>query len=179
MPDGPAVVLVRLTVAQMRALAAGDRTGPAAELSLTLPDELTASRWWATRADLVERDPTDTWSAVRLIVRDGTVVGNAGFHGPPDDTGGVEIGYTVYAAYRRQGIARAVLGRMVAEARASSAVRTVRLSVAPDNAPSLGLTRSAGFVQTGEQMDDEDGLELVFELPVGRGDQGAGDPVPT
>ena len=165
--------LVPLTVAQMRALAAGNRTGPAAELGLALPAELQASRWWAARAEMVERDPADTWSAVRLVVRDGTVVGNVGFHGPPDEAGMVEVGYTVYAAYRRQGIARAVLGQMVAEARASAAVRVVRLSVSPDNAPSLGLTRSAGFVQTGEQMDDEDGLELVFELPVG-----PGDPVP-
>ena len=168
----PAIRLVRLTVAQMRALAAGNRTGPAAELGLALPDELVPSRWWTARADLVDRDPTDTWSAVRLVVRDGVVVGNTGFHGPPDDAGMVEIGYTVYAAYRRQGIARAVLGELVAEARASPAARVVRLSVSPDNEASLGLTRSAGFVQAGEQMDDEDGLELVFELPVGPDDPG-------
>lgn len=167
------ITLRPLTPAQMRALGAGDRAGVVAELGLDLPAELKASQWWASRAARVEQDPRDTWSSVRLILRSGCVVGNAGFHGPPDDDAMVEIGYEVYPAHRRQGIARAVLGQLVAEARASPAVRTVRLSVSPDNAASLGLTRSAGFRQTGEQMDPDDGLELVFELPVG-----PGDPIP-
>jgi hypothetical protein len=34
------------------------------------------------------------------------------------------------------------------------------------NAPSLAIVRRLGFVQTGEYWDDEDGLELVFELDV-------------
>jgi len=36
-------------------------------------------------------------------------------------------------------------------------------SVAPDNLASLAIVRKLGFVQTGEQWDDEDGLELVWE----------------
>jgi hypothetical protein len=40
-------------------------------------------------------------------------------------------------------------------------------SVSPDNEPSLVLIRKLGFVQTGDQWDDEDGLELVFELDSG------------
>ena len=34
----------------------------------------------------------------------------------------------------------------------------------PDNEPSLAIIRRLGFTQTGEAMDEEDGLELVFEL---------------
>ena len=33
-----------------------------------------------------------------------------------------------------------------------------------DNEPSLAIIRRLGFTQTGEAMDEEDGLELVFEL---------------
>jgi len=39
----------------------------------------------------------------------------------------------------------------------------VRASVAPGNAPSLGLIAPLGFVHIGEQIDERDGLELVFE----------------
>jgi RimJ/RimL family protein N-acetyltransferase len=39
-----------------------------------------------------------------------------------------------------------------------------RVSIAPDNAPSLALAAKLGFQRTGEQMDPEDGLEYVFEL---------------
>ena len=37
-------------------------------------------------------------------------------------------------------------------------------SVSPDNLPSLNLIAEHGYVQIGEQMDDVDGLELVFEM---------------
>ncbi len=36
-------------------------------------------------------------------------------------------------------------------------------SIAPENEPSLLLAAGFGFVQTGTQMDDVDGLEPVFE----------------
>jgi L-amino acid N-acyltransferase YncA len=44
-------------------------------------------------------------------------------------------------------------------------VRTVRASVSPGNVASLALVRSLGFRQVGEQWDEIDGLELVFERP--------------
>ena len=37
-------------------------------------------------------------------------------------------------------------------------------SATPDNEPSLAIIRKLGFRQTGEAIDEEDGLELVFEL---------------
>jgi ribosomal-protein-alanine N-acetyltransferase len=43
-------------------------------------------------------------------------------------------------------------------------VTRVRASVRPDNAPSLRLVRRWGFTEVGEQWDDEDGLETVFEV---------------
>jgi RimJ/RimL family protein N-acetyltransferase len=38
------------------------------------------------------------------------------------------------------------------------------VSISPDNAASLALAGKLGFVRTGEQMDDIDGLEYVFGL---------------
>ena len=39
----------------------------------------------------------------------------------------------------------------------------MRATVAPDNAPSLAVVDRAGFRHVGEQEDEVDGLELVFE----------------
>ena len=166
--------LVPLTAGQMRALADGDRTSVSGALGITVPDEVVAGGWWRHRAGLLEANPADPWSAVRLLVRDGVVVGNAGFHGPPDDAGMVEVGYTVSPAFRRRGIARAALAALTTQARRDPAVLVLRATVAPDNEASLGLVRSAGTRHVGEQVDDQDGLELVFELPVGPGDTTGG-----
>jgi [ribosomal protein S5]-alanine N-acetyltransferase len=50
----------------------------------------------------------------------------------------------------------------LAEERAG--VRHFVLSVSPENDPSLAIVRKLGFVRTGEQIDEEDGLEHIFEL---------------
>ena len=45
-------------------------------------------------------------------------------------------------------------------------VRRFRASVAPDNERSLNLIGKLGFARTGEQWDERDGLEWVYELEV-------------
>ena len=101
---------------------------------------------------------------VRAVVVDPDgVVGHAGFHGPPDAGGTVEVGYTVAPSLRGRGHATAALHALVDEAQRSPGVRVVRATVAPDNAPSLAVVRRVGFVHVGEQVDEVDGLELVFE----------------
>jgi ribosomal-protein-alanine N-acetyltransferase len=47
-------------------------------------------------------------------------------------------------------------------------VTAFRASVSPNNERSLHLIGKLGFECVGEQMDPEDGLELVFELPAKR-----------
>jgi RimJ/RimL family protein N-acetyltransferase len=81
----------------------------------------------------------------------------------------VEIGYSVAPEHRRQGYARAMLAELLRRAAADPAVRTVRASISPGNAASLATISGFGFAKVGEQWDDEDGLELVFEVPANRG----------
>ncbi|WP_329394559.1 GNAT family N-acetyltransferase [Streptomyces melanogenes] len=72
---------------------------------------------------------------------DGAVVGDAGFHRPPDEAGMVEVGFSVVPGYRRQGCARAMLRALLVRAAAEPAVRTVRARVKPDNDASLATHR--------------------------------------
>ncbi|MGD0246728.1 MAG: GNAT family N-acetyltransferase, partial [Streptosporangiaceae bacterium] len=47
-------------------------------------------------------------------------------------------------------------------------VRTVRATISPDNVASYQLVSQYGFTETGEQWDDEDGLEIIYEVDAQR-----------
>ena len=96
------------------------------------------------------------------------MIGHCGFHGNPgvNEKGrsdGVEIGYTIYEAFRGRGYATEAVRGLIDYARGEG-MGVVVASVAPDNEPSLAIVRKLGFVETGSHWDDEDGLELEFEL---------------
>lgn len=161
---------VKLTRAAMTALSDGDlsRAGAEAGIALT-PYFVTeeARGLWRLRTEQVTADPGSAEWITRAVVAEpeGKVIGYAGYHGPPDDAGMVEIGYSVDPEYRRQGFARAILSGLLRRAAAEPAVRTARVSISPDNVASLATIAGFGFVKTGEQWDEEDGLETVFEVP--------------
>ena len=52
-------------------------------------------------------------------------------------------------------------------AAAEPGIRTVRATISPDNAASLATIAGFGFTEAGEQWDEEEGLELIFERPAG------------
>ena len=159
---------VRLPPPVLTALLDGDLAGASARCGVELPPLFLQEGWlWRLRLDQVRADPTaQDWVVRAVVVEPDGVVGHAGFHGPPDADAVVEVGYTVLPHLRGRGYGHAALRALVAEAAASPQVRVVRASVQPGNAASLAVVRAAGFVLVGEQVDDEDGLELVHELAV-------------
>jgi RimJ/RimL family protein N-acetyltransferase len=162
-----AVRFVRLPLAALDALLAGDLAAASALADVPLTAYILDHGWlWQIRAEQVRRDPAAADWVARAAVIDDVVVGHAGFHGPPDDNGMVEVAYSVDPAFRRRGYATAMLEAAIAWAATDPAVRTVRASISPDNAASLATLRPFGFVEAGEQWDEEDGLELLFELEV-------------
>jgi RimJ/RimL family protein N-acetyltransferase len=169
----PRVRIVHLSPEALAALGARDL--PAAiELSglpltpYTVSDERVGV--WQRRAVQVVDVPEDLpWVTGVLVDEDtGAVVGGAGFHAAPDENGMVEVGYGVDPAHRRRGYARAALLLMIDRARSDPSVRVFRVTVSPENTASLGLVAQLPFVEVGEQWDDEDGLETIFEMPVAR-----------
>jgi RimJ/RimL family protein N-acetyltransferase len=162
----PEVRFVRLPLEALDALLAGDLPAASRLAGVELTPYILEHGWlWQIRADQVRRDPAAADWVARAAVVDGVVVGHAGFHGPPDADGMVEVAYSVDPAYRRRGYARAMLAAAIAWAATDPAVRTIRASVSPDNEASLATLRPFGFVQVGEQWDEEDGVELLFEVP--------------
>ena len=121
----------------------------------------------ARRHAQLTADPSEEpWLFRAAVLRaTGQVVGKVGFHAPPAADGSVEIGYRVGLPHRGQGLATEMaigLIRWGAGEGATSCVASVR----PDNAPSLAIVRRLGFVRTGEQIDEIDGLEWIFTLPL-------------
>lgn len=123
-------------------------------------------RVWQRRSRQIRADASSAGWITRAIldVERQVVVGRAGYHGPPDAAGMVEIGYSVDPSYRRQGYARAAVVALLDRAAREPAVRTVRATISPDNTASRCLVAQFGFAEVGEQWDDEDGLETIFEV---------------
>ena len=141
-------------------------------------------RFLRRRLEEIRRRPeAQKWLVRAILVSgpDGAVMaGHAGFHGPPGVNGpgyedALELGYTVFPEHRGRGYATEAAAALIAWARGQGVARFVA-SVAPGNEPSLVIVSRLGFVRTGEQWDDEDGLELVFELDASRTAAGAPRP---
>ncbi len=169
--SGPRVRIVHLTGPTFDALAAGDLAGADTISPVPLTAYFAGPQWrsvWRMRSDQVRRDPASAAWVTGVVWDDDLrrAVGRAGFHGPPDATGMVEIGYAVDPDHRRRGYARAALESLLRRARDEPAVRTVRATIAPDNTASRDLVVQYGFTVVGEQWDEEDGREIVHEVDV-------------
>lgn len=146
-----------------------DLRGASDAVGAELAEFFLTEKWlWRIRLDQIRRTPDSAPWLVRAVVvpESGAVVGHAGFHGPPDATGAVEVGYTVLPDWRGRGLAHRVLASLIDEAVAAPDVAVLRASIRPDNLPSLAVVRRAGMRHVGEQWDDVDGQELIFELLV-------------
>ena len=167
--------LVLLTRAWLDAYAAGALLP---DLGFTDPHDVLRGKQGLVRmrVDQLAADPTqEPWLLRMMVLRTGeagepagSAIGYANFHAPPDERGMVEIGYQVEAHLRGRGFASEAATAMWAWAGRHGA-RILRASIAPDNAPSIALVRRAGFRQVGEQIDDIDGLEVIWEREVSDG----------
>jgi [ribosomal protein S5]-alanine N-acetyltransferase len=173
-PETTRVSLVAVPPPVIHALAAGhhEQARALSEVDLTPyllgPD---CTNLWSMRSRQLAADPQSAMWITRIIVvndspaASASVVGLAGFHGPPDENGMVEIGYRVDPFHRRQGFARSALEILLDVAAADPSVSIVRATISPDNAASRLLIGRYHFEEVGEQWDDEDGLEIIFHRP--------------
>jgi RimJ/RimL family protein N-acetyltransferase len=131
-----------------------------------LPDELEHFLEYRI-ADLTADPSWQPWLGRAIVLEERgsrQVIGSIGFHGPPDASGRVEVGYRVESAFRRQGVATEVVRALFTWAWREHGITRFRASTAPDNVASQAVLARFGFRRTGVQMDDDDGPELVFEL---------------
>lgn len=120
----------------------------------------------AWRVPQVKVDPSLNKWFVRFIVLQESreVIGSTSFHGAPDSEGMIEIGLGIEPAFQGKGYAKESLQAMWRWAVSFPEVRTLRYTVSPDNLPSIAVIKYFGFDYKGQQMDEIDGPENIYEM---------------
>lgn len=120
----------------------------------------------AWRVPQVKADPAcNKWFVRWIVLKESLeVIGSASFHGAPDRDGMVEIGLGIESDYQNQGFAREALLGMWRWVVAFPEVHTLRYTVSPENGPSISVIKYFDFEFKGQQMDEIDGPEDIYEM---------------
>ena len=92
------------------------------------------------------------------------IIASAGFHNAPDSDGMIEIGFGVDKKYQGRGFGQEILHGMWNWVANDSLVKTLRYTVSPENLISQHIIKKLGFKHSGQQIDEEDGPEDIYEL---------------
>jgi len=120
----------------------------------------------AWRVPQVKEDPSVNKWFVRFIVLRSSqeVIGSTSFHGAPDEVGMMEIGLGIEEAFRGMGFAKEALQGMWNWVSQFPEVKTLRYTVSPENLPSIAVIEYFGFAYMGQQIDEIDGPENIYEM---------------
>jgi ribosomal-protein-alanine N-acetyltransferase len=167
--SSPDIELVQIGLAQLKQIAAGERVdlGKTAAFEGALPPGHVAT------LALAEIDAgTPLWCMPFLILSKSrnAILGSCRFKTVPVE-GEVEISYGVARELRRQGIATAAVGQLVALAAAEKSVRRVVAHILPDNDPSSRLASRLGFARERifTNLHGDEVARWVWSTPAGDG----------
>ena len=120
----------------------------------------------AWRVPQVKIDPTVNKWFVRWIVQKSTheIIGSSSFHGEPNENGMIEIGLGIDPKFQNQGYGFEALTGMWGWVCGQEGVKTLRYTVSITNLPSIALVNKFGFTRIGEQLDEIDGPEEIYEM---------------
>ena len=141
------VRLVRFPVATAHALVGGTLERPDDwHPQFPTEDTVSAAQLLLGAYEVLGVDPARSPWWFFAVVVDETVVGDAGFHGPPpvDGPAEVEIGYQVVPAHRRRGVATRACALLLEHAWRNGA-EVVLAETEPENVASRAVLRANGF----------------------------------
>lgn len=120
------------------------------------------------RVPQVKADPSTNKWFVRFIVdsQSREVIGSTSFHGIPDENGMMEIGIGIEEKFWGNGFATEALLGMWGWACGEAGVKVLRYTVSPSNLASVAIIKKFGFDYKGQQMDEVDGPEDIYEMSV-------------
>jgi len=120
------------------------------------------------RVPQVKEDPSVNIWFVRWIVLKATneIIGSVSFHGAPNHSGMIEIGLGIEPSFQNQGYASEALMGMWSWVIDQPGVQTLRYTVSATNKPSMRIIEKFGFTHVGQQLDEIDGPEEIYEMSV-------------
>ena len=120
---------------------------------------------WLTRLRAAPPTDADPWRRGFFVVdrEQQRVVGTAGFKGPPDASGMVEIAYGIVPSCEGRGYATEAATALVMFASANPGVRLVRAHTLPATNASTRVLQKCGFRNVGAVIEPEDGLVWRWE----------------
>jgi [ribosomal protein S5]-alanine N-acetyltransferase len=150
---GERVELRRVPVALARMLADPQADDPGSRSwarGFPLPGTRVAARNLVRQAEAAGDGGNGQWGMFQIILREtGEVIGDIGFHGPPDETGTVEIGYGIVGQYRGRGLLGESAVAICGLAWSRREVSRIIARTEEGNAASAGVLRHAGFRERG------------------------------
>lgn len=112
-----------------------------------------------------ENSAVNKWFVRFIVLRDRKeVIGSTSFHNPPDENGMIEIGLGIEEAFCNQGFAKESLLGMWRWVITQPGVTTLRYTVSPENIASIKVIEHFGFDYKGQQIDEVDGPENIYEM---------------
>jgi RimJ/RimL family protein N-acetyltransferase len=164
--------LVELTENLLALTAARDTAALTAEVGFEVTREWTEIVPAQENLKALREDPAVLpWLSRGIVLREaGALVGEVGFHSPPDELAVVELGYEVLPGFRRRGIAAEAIRALTGWAYSTGEASSVYATIAADNPASIGLVRSLGFRFQEDYHDPVDGHLVFYEsrLPLPR-----------
>ncbi|WP_299641644.1 GNAT family N-acetyltransferase [Devosia sp.] len=113
---------------------------------------------------LLEAHPEEPGFGTWYIIGNGRLAGTAGYKGPPDEKGEVEIGYSVVEADRMKGYASGAVRLLVQRAFRDPRVTAVLAETLPLLVGSQAVLTKCGFTQVRRRTDPEDGEILCYAI---------------
>lgn len=118
--------------------------------------------WFARLQKATAPDPWEFGFAL-LHPTSGTIIGAAGFVGPPGPEGAVEIAYAIVPDHQGKGYATEAAQALTTYAFASGRVSTVRAHTLPQTNASSRVLTKCGFRRVADVVDPVDGLVWRWE----------------
>ena len=107
------------------------------------------------------------WTYLFVHAADKALIGVGGFKGEADESGAVEIGYSLAPSYRGRGLATEAARGMIEYAFSHPHVTRVDAHTLPERNPSTTVLEKVGMKLVGPVIDPEDGEVWRWRLSLG------------